>query len=384
MQRKLIDRTAAMALLAGLLVGPGTAAQTSDDAGGVSVIAPGDPLPRKEGAPLERILGVRSVYGSVDVGDGIRLRTIISTPVGAETPRHPLLFTQWVSCGSIEYAEGGGAREILAALAWETGLALVRVDRAGAGDSEGPDCNALDYDTEVDHYVNAYRKVLASGEVDASKIYIYGASLGSTTAPLVAKALQDEGFDIAGIAVQGGGAVTYFERMLNFDRIYLERRPDAVAPGEIHDEMVGRILFHTEYLLKDRHPDDVAADGPGMAAVRADVRGMGEADHYGRPFAWHQQAAKRDFLSAWASLDAPVLVIFNGFEQFEMRHGHALIVDTVNRLRPGSATLIEQESIGHSNMRYPDIVSAYAGENGETAWRETAGRLVGWFRSLEE
>ena len=47
---------------------------------------------------------------------------------------------------------------------------------------------------------------------------IYGSSLGSTTAPLVA-----QGKKVAGIIVQGGGAVTYLERMINFDRLYLER-----------------------------------------------------------------------------------------------------------------------------------------------------------------
>ena len=30
-----------------------------------------------------------------------------------------------------------------------------------------------------------------------------------------------------------------------------------------------------------------------MAAVAADVRGLTEGRHYGRPFAWHQQAAQR-------------------------------------------------------------------------------------------
>ena len=349
-----------------------------------SGISPADLLERADDRPLEQIPGVFTVYGSVETGDGVRLRTLIAIPESASAPLKPLLFTQWVSCGSVEYRAGSGGREILARLARESGLALVRVERAGSGDSESPACDALDYDTEVQHYTDAFAQLLENELIDPSAVYLYGASLGTTTAPLVAAALQTKGYDIAGIAVQGGGALTHFERMLIFDRLYLERRPDAVAPASIHDGMRARSRFHTEYLIKGRQPDDIAADSAEMAAVRADIRGLGETDHYGRPFAWHQQAARRNFLSAWAAVDAPALVIFNSFDQFETRDGHALIVETINRLRPGTAKLIEQQGVGHSNRRFESLEAAYAGEGGEPAWDETASLLTGWFQEQQD
>ena len=349
-----------------------------------SGISPADLLERADDRPLEQIPGVVTVYGSVETGDGVRLRTLIAIPESASPPLKPLLFTQWVSCGSVEYRSGSGGREILARLARESGLALVRVERAGSGDSEGPACDALDYDTEVQHYTDAFAQLLENELIDPSAVYLYGASLGTTTAPLVAVALQTKGYDIAGIAVQGGGALTHFERMLIFDRLYLERRPDAVAPASIHDEMRARSRFHTEYLINGRQPDDIAADSAEMAAVRADIRGLGETDHYGRPFAWHQQAARWNFLAAWAAVDAPALVIFNSFDQFETRDGHALIVKTINRLRPGTAKLIEQQSVGHSNRRFESLEAAYAGEGGEPAWDETASLLTGWFQEQQD
>ena len=160
-------------------------------------------------------------------------------------------------------------------------------------------------------------------------------------------------------------------------------RPDDVAPETIHDEIVARAKFQYEYLINDRHPDEIAQDSPAMAAVRADVRGMGEDNQYGRPFAWHQQAAKHNFLAAWAAIDAPVLVIFNEFEQFEMRYGHKIITDVVNRLRPGTATFVEQENIGHSNTRYDTIVDAYLDNGGEPAWEGTADIIVDWLQEVQ-
>lgn len=339
-------------------------------------------LPRAADRPLEEIAGVASHYGAVETSDGAKLRTIIAAPEGTTEPLHPLLFTQWVSCGSIEYREGSGAREMLGKLARDSGLALIRVERSPDGDSQGPACDELDYDTEVAHYVEAFEEVLEDERIDNEKVYVIGSSLGSTTAPLVAQALQDKGYAIAGVAVQGGGAETYYERMLTFDRIYLERRPEEVTPEDIHDEMIARAKFHYEYLVKDRHPDDIAEDNAAMAAVRADILGMGETDHYGRPFAWHQQAAKKNFLAAWAAIDAPILVIFNAFDQFEAQYGADVIVNTVNQLRPGTATLAVQDKLGHNNMRYDDIVKAYAGEGGEPAWEQTTDVVLTWLRDI--
>jgi hypothetical protein len=325
----------------------------------------------------ESIPGVASHYRVVDLADDSRLQAIITLPGEDATPRYPLLFTQWVSCGSLEYREGSNSRELLAALARDSGLALIRVERT-ALDESGPACKDLDYDTELAHYVEVFTKLLDDERVDASRVYIYGSSLGSTTAPLVALQLQDAGFDIAGIMVQGGGAVTYYERMLSFDRIYLERRPDVVVPADIHDEMLLRAKFQHEYLVEGRHPDDVAKDGPGMARIRNDILGMGDTDQYGRPFAWHQQAARHNFLAAWVEVDAPVLVIFNEFDQFEARHGHKLIADMVNRLRPGTATYVERPNIGHSDDRFATIEDAYVWRDGTPAWQGAAEIMTRW------
>jgi len=334
------------------------------------------------GQAEESIPGVASHYGVVEVADGSRLMAIISRPAGDTEPRHPLLFTQWVSCDSVEYRPGSNSAELLAALARDSGLALVRVERT-ALDGTGPACENLDYDTELAHYTEAFTHLLQDERIDAGRVYLYGSSLGSTTAPLVASRLQDAGFDIAGIVVQGGGAVTYLERMLNFDRIYLERRPDAVAPADIHGEMLRRARFHYEYLVRKRHPDEVARDSRQMAEVRKDIFGMGETDHYGRPFAWHQQAAAHNFLAAWAELDAPVLVIFNAFDQFETRHGHELIAEAVNRQRPGTATFVERPNIGHSGNRYATIEDAYAWRGGTKAWQEEAKIIVDWLQERQ-
>lgn len=311
--------------------------------------------------PLEDMPGMDSFYDAVDVGGGARLRTITAMPAGSRGRLPVLLFTQWVSCGSIEHNAQSPWRRAVAAFVRAQGLAFVRVERASDGDSEGPACHKLDYDTEVRHYVAAFDAVLSSNpRLDPSRVFVLGSSLGSTTAPLVALALQERGRRVLGVAVQGGGAVTYFERMMGFERAYLERRPEAVQPAAIHDEMVKRIHFLHEYLIAGRSPDAIARDSAEMAAVRADTRGLGAGEHYGRPYAWHQQAAKRNFLAAWAALKARVLVVFGEFDQFETAHGHSLIAKMVNRLRPGTARFVEIKNADHNLVTHRTAEEAYA------------------------
>jgi pimeloyl-ACP methyl ester carboxylesterase len=331
--------------------------------------------------PLENLPGLESLYDVVTTPDGARLRTIVTRPAGS-TARLPVIaFTQWVSCGSLEFTAGGLAREILKQLALQSGAALIRVERAGSGDSEGPACHELDYDTELSHYRHALDATLARYDwLDRDRVVVYGSSLGATLAPLVA-----QGRKVAGVIVQGGGAITYLERMIAFDRQQLERTD--VPLGDIHERMQRQIAFHVEYLVRGRDPDAIARDGPDMAAARAEIRGLGDGEHYGRPYAWHQQAARHDFLEAWSTIEAPVLVIHGEYDQFESRHGHELIATAVNRGHPGRATFLAIPRMDHEGDVYDTIEEAYGWEHPvsgppEAAARLQTGPMLRWLRNV--
>ena len=259
--------------------------------------------------PLESYPEVDVEYGSMRTSDGVMLRTLVSRPrdasAGSRLPT--LFFTQWVSCGSIETIRPG--REQVADMMRRSGWALIRVERAGAGDSEGPACHELDYDTELRHYREALATLSKHRWVDAARIVIWGSSLGSTTAPLLA-----EGFSVAGLIVQGGGALTYAERMIAFDRLGLER--SGKSPAEIDRGMRRSILFNADYLYGRRTPEQILRDRPDLAGVWQSMRGTGDGVHYGRPYAYHWQAAEKDFLTAWSRIEAPVLVLYGEYDQF--------------------------------------------------------------------
>ena len=332
-------------------------------------------LPRKDNKPLVSLPGLQTEYGTVRTSDGVRLRTILTRPEGATGQLPALFLAQWVSCGSLDFA--ADRQNQLRMIAETPGIVFIRVERAGTGDSKGPACAALDYDTEVRHYREAFDQLARHPWIDPNRIVIYGNSLGSTTAPLIA-----QGKKVAGVAVQGGGAVTYLERMINFDRLYLERS-GKYTPAQIHEEMVRRIPFQVEYLVNGKTPEQIEREKPELKGVWASIRGGAEAPpHYGRPYAWHQQAAKHDFLEAWTRIDAPVLVIHGEYDQFEPRHGHELIVETVNKLRPGTATFIDVPKADHEIEFYASADDAYAYRNPTVRNEEFVGQLMSWVKKV--
>ena len=331
-------------------------------------------LPRKDDKPLESLPGLETEYGSVRTSEGLRLRTIITRPAGI-TKRLPAIFhTQAVSCGSLEPLPADRLT-VLGGLAQKSGMALIRVERSGTGDSEGPGCDKLDYDTEVRHYREALDQLARHKWIDENRIVIYGSSLGSTTAPLVA-----QGRKVAGIVVHGGGAATYLERMINFDRLYVERS-GKYRPEQIHGEMIRRIAFQQLYLIGKKTPEQIGRERPDLAGVWASIRGGAEAPpHYGRPYAWHWQAADKNFLAAWARIEAPVMVAYSSFDQFEPRASHKIIVDVVNQLRPGTAKLVPLNGYDHSVWRYPDEYAAYREEGGTRAPEALLDPILAWLK----
>ena len=331
-------------------------------------------LPRKDGKALEALPGVETEYGMVRTSEGVRLRTILTRPAGASGKLPAIFHTQAVSCGSIEPLPADRL-SVLGGLAQRSGMVFVRVERAGTGDSEGPACERLDYDTEVRHYREALDAASRHPWIDGDRVVIYGSSLGSTTAPLVA-----QGRKVAGIFVQGGGALTYLERMIHFDRNYLERS-GKYRPEQIHEDMVRRIAFHQQYLGGGKTPQQVEAENPSLAGIWLTIRGGAEAPpHYGRPYAWHWQAAQKNFLSAWSKIDAPVLVVYAEYDQFEPLASHKVIVDTVNQLRPGTARLVQLNGLDHSLWRYPNAIAAYRDEGGQRAPEEFLTPVLAWLK----
>lgn len=363
---RLVSRMPILAAVAALGLVTSAAAQTPfdyDDLGG---------LKRKSEAPLDHVPGASIEYDVLATSDGSRLRTIFSLPEDATKPPPVIYFIQWLSCSTVELRDDDGWTEMLTSLIGKSGFAVMRTEKSGVGDSEGVPCDQLDYDTEVAHHREALAALFERDDIDPRNVFVFGGSMGAHQAPLVAARM-----DVAGVIAWGGGANTWYQRMLGFDRRSLELGGE--DPDKIEDILAARARFYDEYLLRRRAPPDIIADHPKFEAVWDGMIGTSDTAHYGRPFAFHHQAQyAHGRESPWAAISAPVLVMYGEYDWFEDEAGHRAIVNTINALRPGTADFIVLPQTNHHFSRYPDRVSAFEEEGGEMVGDAAAALIEQW------
>ena len=253
-------------------------------------------LPRKANKPLVDLPGLETEYGVVRTSEGTRLRTILTRPAGA-IERLPAIMLDpmgVVRLGRLRLRPAErAARRSPTSRAWYWSGSSARARRQRG--------------VRLRRARLRHRGPPLSRGVRPDRPPLLGRSRPRSSCSAAASArpprpLVAQGKKVAGIAVQGGGAVTYLERMINFDRLYLERS-GKYSPEQIDGEMKRRIPFHVEYLLNGKTPEQIERERPELKGVWQSVRGGAEAPpHYGRPYAWHQQAAKKDFLAAWTRI----------------------------------------------------------------------------------
>lgn len=313
--------------------------------------------------PLENLRGVHTTYGVLETEDGTRLRTLLTRPLETEGPLPAILLSDWTSCGSVEVPRtlDRGWINLVRGVVETSDMIVLRVDKPGVGDSLGR-CSELDFDETLAYQKKALRQLKAHPDVDPGRVFVFGESVGSFMAPLLAR-----GEDVAGIFVYGGGATTWFERMVTFERQQRELSGRPLA--DIDREMKRLTRFYHYYLVEGMPLDEIFARDPGLRATwEEDVSYNSATKHYGRPIAFHQQAQRHDFARAWVEADAPALVLMGEYDQFESVAGARTIARAVNRARPGDAELIVYPRMNHQLELYPSREAALGG---------SADRIVG-------
>lgn len=321
--------------------------------------------------PRETLQGVEVTYGAVTTERGHRLRTIITKPNGATGRLPAILFVQWLSCDSVEVLNNpsDGVEKTVRALASKSGFVLMRVERQGLGDSEGPDCSQSDLQADLAGFRAALVALKRYDFVDADNLFIYGASIGGALAPIVA---QDE--NVRGLVVTGAFAKTWYEHMLELERRRLELA--GRTPAEINDQMRGFSEFYSMYLNQKLTPAEIIRQRPRLAALWYDQ----SAHQYGRPAAYFQQVQDLNVEAAWDKIAAPVFVIYGEYDWIMSRADHDLIVQIVNRKKPGNARLLIVPKAGHGLDAFENQQAAFRGDGGKFD-ESVADQMIEWLRS---
>jgi pimeloyl-ACP methyl ester carboxylesterase len=310
-------------------------------------------------ADAEGLRGVTVQEGIAVTEAGLRVRTYLSRPAGSRGRLPAVLFVQWLSCDPVRLRPGArdGWTTMLRGLIERSGMVVMRTEKPGLGGSEGPPCSSLDYETDLSAHRAALRALLASPEIATDSVFVFGASMGGTMAPLLARDAP-----VRGVMVWGATGYPWKEHLRRLDRRVLSFR--GMAPAEIERRMPLHDRLLTAYLDQGVAPPEIIRRAPELGPVWAEMLGTGPDHQYGRPFRFHQQAQHADWTAAWAAVRAPILIAYGDYDWLMAPEEHLRIAELVNAAAPGRAETVAVHGSDHHFELYPSVDAAFAGRGG--------------------
>jgi uncharacterized protein len=287
------------------------------------------------GQPLdENDPAVTTRYGSITV-DGSLRRVLVTIPKQARGPLPGVLFIGGIGCFSIDVA--ADPQDPYMRLAHDVsraGFVTMRLEKSGVGDSQGPPCASVDFQTEERSYAVALEALRADAAVDSKRVFVFGHSIGTVVAPRLALAER-----FAGIVVAEAVGRDWFEYELRNTRRQEELggATPAAADAAVMDKYrcMYRLLVAKESEATIEVAQPSCKEPNGVYPVDA---------------AYIRQVAALNVIEPWSKLGVPVLAIYGTSDFVTERDDHSRIVAIVNAAHPGTATF--QEIAGMDHLLY--------------------------------
>ncbi len=290
----------------------------------------------KESSPFGEV-----IYGSVPTEFGL-LRTIIHKPTGVGNAP-AIFFLQGIYCSSQDFwLASTEPTKLLIDDFVKAGYMVYRVERPGLGDSEGiKHCRDLDFNEELDITKLAYEDLLGRRDVDSSNVYLFGHSMGSVTAPLLAKEFQPKG-----IIVYAPIYKTWFEYFLDNFR---EQPVHFGVESKVQmDEMVrNSIPLLYQWLIEGKSPNQIRNDPKNKELLNQSQTvfnyNQGQDEYFfGRHYSFFSTLNSVNNALAWSKVKSHVLTIYGTSDYVALsEEGAQDIVANVNEGNEGKGTYLE-------------------------------------------
>jgi len=247
--------------------------------------------------PLERYAAGRVELGQVWNG-GAWLRTIAVVP-DTEGPHPMLVYLPGAHWATEEYPlDLDNPVPAMAHALCSAGIGMLRIERSGVGDSQGPPCTRVDFETELAGYRAGLEQLFASDRTRADRIFSFGHSLGAMVAPLLA-----ESSSLAGVVTFGASAMPISSGLSGALLRYAARQADRAAAEGRARAMCELIRL----VCGGKTPSEVFAERPELRAV-APAHFTGD-QAYERVVTFYHQLERADLSGAWSRAGCDVLAI---------------------------------------------------------------------------
>jgi len=337
----------------------------------VAAGAAASPLPRKNNLPYESVPGVEIRYGEVETARGYRVRTYTSRPQGAQGKLPLAVFIPWLSCDAVENPRNhrDGWSYTLRTIMRDAGMQVVRIEKPGVGDSEGPNCGDTDLEDDMAAFRAGIRSALADPGVDATRLYLIGGSVGGALAPILAAEFKPRG-----IVVSGGFTRSWLEHMLDIERRRLVY--SGSKPTEVNAAMRAFAGFYDETLNRGLTPAQAIASHPSWKSIWYDE----PARQYGRAMRYYQQLQALDVEGAWAQVAVPTLIVWGEYDWIMGRDEPERAAAILRSRDPSLVTYVVRPGMDHQIFVYKDALAAFQ-EKGGTFDEGAAREMASWLKS---
>ncbi len=316
--------------------------------------------------------GLDTFYEEVTGDYGIGQRTIITKPQGQSGRMPAIMLLQGLSCSTIEDYPGRTSNwaKHITYVVEQSGMVVMRVEKPGVGDSEG-DCSQTDFITELEGYRAALRALKSKDYVDPQRIVVYGSSMGSALAPLLANE-----FELAGVISDGTFFKTWYEHMLEIERRILQMNGDNES-AILKKMNEAYIPLYYGMLIQGKAYEEVVKETPSLA----DYNYHGPQHMYGRPMSYYQQLQKYDLAGEWEKVQAPVRLLYGSNDWIMSEFDNHMIIRVLDRVGHEDHELLIYPGLDHWNTIHQTPDDSFHGRPGK--WDPAVPQqVVDWARMM--
>lgn len=329
--------------------------------------------------PMESGDSPRTEYFEVPF-DGGYLRGIANLPEG-DGPFPTIYFIQGYTCSSVESSWPGHPYRLLAKAFTEAGIAFVRVEKPGVGDSQGTrDCMETDFHYEVESFTAGAEFAKGFEWVDPNQFYIFGHSMGGYLAPIVAEEVET-----AGIIAYGTRHEPWREYFLQMWRFQLVRQGFTYREVESRMRDYYELAYHL--FFEKMSPGDIAESYPTLIDEMEDGLAWEGGDIIlFRNYEALQSVDDLPVVESWLNYEGRVLM-FYGTADFEVCSDDSPkeIVRMINLQHPNHATYAEVEGADHAMFQVGSMEQAVNMSDAEIREARMGGiemeipeRIINW------
>lgn len=293
--------------------------------------------------PMEQSSAFNITYGDFRYKEG-RVRTIFKSPKNM-SPKATVYFLQGLPCYSLDNMQPLDKTKQAIDKMVELGFAVYIMEKGDLGDNENcPPCATMGFNEELAMYDAGYQNLLILKEVDKDKIFLFGHSMGGTTAPLLAAKYQPQG-----VIVYGTGFKPWSEYMNDAYLIQLSLR--GADLGDLRENLEKYKPYLNEFFYTDKTAAQIASDPKGLLALR-EILGynpMNQTGHSGRHISVFKELNQHNVARGFSNFNNYTLAIYG---ECDLNANNPLdniaLINHVNALRPGHGTFWLAPKSSHS------------------------------------